>query len=133
VEHIEETMRSMPVEPFPDLPSYVRGVSIVRGRPTPVVDLRTLLGDGEGGEACRLVTVKAEGDRRIALLVDAVLGIHRRESATAEALPPLLQDAGDGIVRELERLDRALLTVLEAGRLIPEDVWAGLASIREAP
>ena len=55
--HVVETMRPLPVERIAGMPSFVRGVSIIRGVPTPVVDLGVVLGTpGEAAE--RFVTLR---------------------------------------------------------------------------
>jgi chemotaxis signal transduction protein len=41
--HVAETMRPLPIESVAGTPSFVRGVSVIRGVPTPVVDLKALL------------------------------------------------------------------------------------------
>jgi purine-binding chemotaxis protein CheW len=46
--HVIEIMRPLPVEPISDVPLFVQGVSIIRGIPTPVVDLGALLGAPNG-------------------------------------------------------------------------------------
>ena len=43
LQHVAETMRPLPIEPVAGTPGFVRGVSVIRGAPTPVVDLRALL------------------------------------------------------------------------------------------
>src|SRR6516164_1883705 len=72
--NVIETMRPLPIEMISDAPPFVRGVSIIRGIPTPVVDLGAVLGTGNQYAAERLVTVRS-GDKQVALLVDTVLGI----------------------------------------------------------
>lgn len=44
LESVIEVMRPLPIEPLPDVPAYVLGASLVRGLPTPIVDLGALLG-----------------------------------------------------------------------------------------
>src|SRR5205809_310773 len=46
--HVIETMRPLPIEPMACALSFVRGISIIRGAPTPVVDLGALLGTSDG-------------------------------------------------------------------------------------
>jgi purine-binding chemotaxis protein CheW len=123
VEHVDETMRPMPIEALPDVPTFVRGLAIVRGRPTPIVDLRTLLGDDEHEDPTRLVTLRINGTRHVGVLVDEVLGIREKRTLHTEDMPSLLQDAAADIVQELARLDGRLLTILRTGSLIPEEVW----------
>jgi chemotaxis signal transduction protein len=55
------------------------------------------------------------------LHVEAVLGIRTLEPAQLAALPPLWQGADAPAVTALATLDRELLLVLEAARLLPDD------------
>lgn len=120
-------MRPLPVETVPGMPSFVRGTAIVRGEPTPVVDLRDLLGDDVERPPARLVTVRVGAERRVGLLVDEVLGVRHRVTSSGEPVPPLLAEAAAGVVDELGRLDGQLLTILRAGSVLPEDAWARLS------
>jgi purine-binding chemotaxis protein CheW len=120
-------MRPLPVETVPGVPSFVRGTTIVRGKPTPVIDLRDLLGDDVDRSPARLVTVRLGPERRVGLLVDEVLGLRDGSTLSVDSLPPLLADAAAGVVDELARLDGELLTILRAGSLLPEDVWARMS------
>jgi purine-binding chemotaxis protein CheW len=100
----------------------VRGLSLIRGAPVPIVDLAKLLGDGEGSVPTRFVTVRT-GQRNVALSVDAVLGIRDIAPAMQSDLPPLLRDARREIVDAVSILDTELLLVLKAAKLLPEEVW----------
>jgi purine-binding chemotaxis protein CheW len=115
-----ETLRPLPIEPLAGAPSYVCGLSILRGAPVPVVDVGLLLGV-EQVRATRLVALRV-GTRTAALAVGAVLGV--RTLAGDSALPPLLKQAAHGAIQTLGSLDRELLLVLEGARLVPEEVYA---------
>jgi purine-binding chemotaxis protein CheW len=126
LEHVSETMRPLAIEPLASAPSFVSGVSIVRGEPIPVLDLRRLLGSiSEPESPRRLVAVRVDS-RRAGLLVDGVEGVRRVPSDTLRALPRLLGDASAELVTEIGRLDEKLFLVLESGRLVPDSVWAAL-------
>jgi len=116
--HVVEIMRILPIEPIAGAPLYVRGLSIIRGTPTPVVDT-ALLCSGCTAPAHRLVTVRA-GTGIIALAVNSVLGV--RSIKTGEALPPLLRDAASHVVAAIGRLDAELLLFLGTARIIPEEL-----------
>jgi purine-binding chemotaxis protein CheW len=118
LEHVVEIMRILPIEPIAGAPLYVRGLSIIRGTPTPVVDT-ALLCSGCTAPAHRLVTVRA-GTGIIALAVNSVLGV--RSIKTGEALPPLLRDAVSHVVAAIGRLDAELLLFLGTARIIPEEL-----------
>jgi purine-binding chemotaxis protein CheW len=118
---VRETMRPLPIEPLAGVPPFVRGLSIIRGVPTPVIDLGGLLG-APAERAQRFVTVQA-GERQVALVVDSVLGVRSLASAAFGALPPLLQGAPAEAIEAVGTLDAQLLLVLRASRLVPDDVW----------
>lgn len=120
LEHVLETMRPLPLEELANMPSFVRGVALIRGRPTPVLDGCSLLGSPATHSAsARLVTVKL-GERQVALWVDAVVGIRSVEGAALEQLPLVLRESQTEQIDALGALDAELLLVLEHTRLLTE-------------
>jgi purine-binding chemotaxis protein CheW len=122
--HVVETMRPLPVEAVTGAPHFVRGLAVIRGVPVPVVDAAQLLGT-QTNQADRFVTMTV-GSRCVALAVDSVLGVRAIPADSLQAMPPLLQEAGADVVAAIGLLDAELLLVLNGGRLLSEDVWAGL-------
>jgi purine-binding chemotaxis protein CheW len=123
--HVIEIMRILRLEPIADAPTFVRGLSIIRGLPTPVVDIAHVFG-GCPASPLRLVTVKA-GTRVVALAVDSVLGVRSIDTAAiAEPWPPLLQDAGSEMVSAIGRLDSDLLLFLNTACIVPEALFERL-------
>lgn len=118
---VVETMRPLPATALAEVPAFVLGAAMIRGTPTPVVDLAALLG-GAAANPRRYVTVRC-GQRQTALAVDAVVGIHTLDATHGE-LPPLL--GGSELIDHLAVLDRELLLVLRAGRLLPQALAARL-------
>ena len=125
--HVIETMRPLPTEVISGVPEFVRGVAIIRGIPTPVVDLGAVMGASSehGGE--RFVTVRA-GSRQVALLVSTVLGIRDLDALTMNELPPLLQGASQDAIETIGTLDERLLEVLQDGWKLPEEVWQAVTA-----
>ena len=123
--HVIETMRPLPVEPIAGAPRFVLGVSIVRGVPTPVVDLANVLG-ARGGVPGRFVTLRL-GERQVALSVDTVLGICDLDGASIRALPPLLQETSKDLIEAIGTLDAQILMVLRAGWELPNELWQAIA------
>ena len=41
--HVAEIMRPLPIEPIAGMPHFVRGIALIRGAPTPVVNLMAIL------------------------------------------------------------------------------------------
>jgi purine-binding chemotaxis protein CheW len=125
--HVIETMRRLPVEPISGVPSFVQGISIIRGIPTPVVDLGAVLGT-PSELAERFVTLRV-GDKQVALSVNAVLGVRDLDTIMSiRELPPLLQRATKDVVETIGTLDEQVLMVLRAGWELPDDVWLAVTA-----
>jgi purine-binding chemotaxis protein CheW len=128
--HIAETMRPLPIESVAGTPGFVRGVSVIRGAPTPVVDLRALLENGEPSATYgRFVTMKL-GERRVAVGVDGVVGVRNLDPTEIGALPPLLGDVAADLIEAVGTRDAQLLVVLRAARIVPQEVWTTLAAAK---
>src|SRR5271168_960098 len=125
--YVIETMRPLPIESISGVPSFVRGISIIRGIPTPVVDLGAVLGS-PSEHAGRFVTLRV-GDKQVALSVNAVLGVRDLGGLlTMAALPPLLQRASQDVIETIGTLDQQVLLILREGWELPDEVWQALTA-----
>ena len=122
--HLIETMRQLPMESLAGVPIFVRGVSIIRGIATPVVDSGVLLGEIPCS-AERFVTIRS-GDKQVALAVDAVLGVREIEFSAIPEVPPLLRRAPQDLIETMSALDGQFLAVLRSGWELPDEVWQAL-------
>ena len=131
--HVAETMRPLPIQPVAGTPDFVRGVSVIRGTPTPVVDLKALLENSENSPNYgRFVSLKLE-ERRVVIGVDSVVGLKHLDSAQLGELPPLLRDVNTGLIESFGTRDAELLLVLRTAHIIPDEVWASLEETEAAP
>lgn len=131
--YVAETMRPLPIQPVAGTPNCVRGVSVIRGTPTPVVDLKALLDNGENCPSYgRFVTLKLE-DRQVAIGVDRVVGLRYLDSTQLGDLPPLLRDVNADLIESFGTRDAQLLLLLRAARIVSEEVWTTLALTQASP
>jgi purine-binding chemotaxis protein CheW len=128
---VVETMRPLPCEPFPKAPPFVSGIAIVRGVPTPVVDMRALMGEPPATAPERYVTVEVN-NRIVALAFDAVLGIHTLDAGHAIGLPPLLRNVAGETISDVAAKDTDLLLFFEAARIFPPGMIEALMAEKEA-
>ncbi len=110
------------------MPDFVLGVAVIRGRPTPVVDTRRLLGSPGERPPTRYVTLSlGEQTARVtAFAVDGVIGVRQVEADALSALPALLGDSRGDVVQAFGALDAELFVVLEHARLLPQAAWQAL-------
>lgn len=126
IHYVAETMRPLPIEAIAGMPDFVRGVSLIRGVPIPVIDLATLLRATDGSITYgRFVTLKI-GGRRAAIAVDGVVGLRNLDLTQVGELPPLLRAAGADIIDAIGTCDAQLLVVLRAMRIVSDEVWRAL-------
>jgi purine-binding chemotaxis protein CheW len=126
---VVEVLRPLAIEPLAGAPAYVRGVVVLRGRPTPVVDLAALLGETTDEAPRRLLSVRVEASSGragagAALAVRHVEGVRAVPLAALGGLPPLLRNRETDVVASLGVVDSRLLVVLREARIVPEAVWA---------
>jgi purine-binding chemotaxis protein CheW len=120
--NVVETFRPLPVQPVSGLPGFVRGLSVVRGAPLPVVHLGALLGDGAGEPGQRFVTVRGAA-RLFVLEVREVLGVRSIAEARLVQAPPLLSGVVGNYVERIGTLDEQLLAVLDSSRLLSDELY----------
>jgi purine-binding chemotaxis protein CheW len=132
LEQLLENMRPLPTEPLAHLPDFVLGLALIRGRPTPVLDARRLLGSPSEQAPERYLTLDlgTATQRVVALAVDAVVGVRALPPDALGDLPSLLHAPGGPGVRAVATLDADLVLLLERTRLVSEDLWQRLEQER---
>jgi len=113
---VREVLRPQPLTPPATPAPGLLGVALIRGEPSPVLDLRVLLGMPAAHGPTRLVDLRV-GARRVALAVDGVEGVVQVDPGALRDLPPLLRDAAHDALGAIVVRDGALASVLSEGRL----------------
>ena len=126
---VDETMRPLRVETLSGGPAFVAGLAIIRRAPVPVVSGHYLIG-GPVRPVGRWVVLKA-GAHRVALGVDDLVGITQLHQSDVGAMPPLMRQSSV-VVAEIGARDGELLLVLDAARIIPDDLFELLSARRVA-
>lgn len=120
-------MRVLPLESVADTSlATISGLSLVRGEPCPVLDLSKLLGSEQPCQRWVLIRVPGSKERRVVLAVSSVEGVATISSESLLELPPLLSAGHSEAVKAIAIHDQQLMTVLEAGALLDEKMWAAL-------
>ncbi len=122
---VREVMRPQPVQPLSTSFPFMEGVAMIRGEPTPVLNLARLLGDAQPPPPERLVTVDV-GPRSVAMAVGSVRAIRALDLESVRDLPPLLRDSDSEQIERLALLDTEFVAMLSEAKLVPEALWREL-------
>lgn len=128
LDDVIETMRPMPTRPLAGTPAFVRGICVMRGVPTPVVDVARMLG-GEQSEPTRFVAVRTERGP-VAFATGEVLGIRKiaaGEATTGHAALLSSTAASSPLVAGIATIGAEPLFLLQSMRVVPDEVWASAA------
>jgi purine-binding chemotaxis protein CheW len=124
---VEEVLRVTVITRLPYAPAPVRGITQLRGRVLPVVDLRVRLGQPATvvGPASRIVVVTARG-RTLGLLVDGARQVVKLLPSALEAPPPEVMSERSGFITAVCRREGALIILLDVDEvlLVPESLDA---------
>jgi purine-binding chemotaxis protein CheW len=119
VSSVHEILRVSNITKVPHAPAPVRGVTNMRGRVLPVVDLRVRLGMKavETDNASRILVVESKG-RLIGLLVDSVHQVIRLSRKGIEPLNPDVMTAQSDYISGVFYLQNKLVFLMNVDRLL---------------
>lgn len=116
IEHLEMVGH---VTPVPNAPPFVDGVTSVRGRVVPVINLRAKFGfeRHEANLRTRLIVVRSSG-RSVGLLVDTAREFANISESSVQPPPDGLADLSTRYLRGMAHLGERLVLVLDIQELI---------------
>ncbi len=116
---VREIIRMQDVTSVPHRPDYVSGVINLRGRITPVVDLRKRfnLPETEISRESRIVVVDIDG-QDIGMIVDAVTEVLRISSDQIEPPSNMIAAGGSDYIVGIAKLESQLVLLLDLERVL---------------
>src|SRR5690242_17154049 len=120
LDDVIETLRPLETRPLAGSPAFVRGISVLRGVPTPVIDVARLLGN-EQIEPQRFVAVRTERGA-VALATGPVLGIRDIEASPTGGHPALLGTRSSRLVAGVGTIGDEPLLLFQSLRAVPDEV-----------
>lgn len=111
------------ITPIPRIPRYIRGVTNLRGRVIPVMDLRMRLGfvSGPITRNTRIAVVETEASGTVGMIVDGVSEVVRLPVGAIEPPPEDRADGNPVYVQGVARLGDRLVALLDLGRVLTRE------------
>ncbi len=115
---VQEVLRAVPVTQLPGAPDFLAGVTNLRGRVTPLVDLARMLGiTVPAGEVDNFLIVCRIDDMQIGLQVRAIDTMHRAPQGDIEWGIEIQVGVAADLLAGLLKVDDRLIKILSVSRL----------------
>ncbi|MCX8061977.1 MAG: chemotaxis protein CheW [Anaerolineales bacterium] len=116
---VESIVQLLPITHVPQAPPFVRGVTNLRGRVLPVLDLYTRFGLTEQGETKeqRIVVVQC-GGIEAGIIVDGVSEVITLDPTQVEPPPPLTRTAASEFVSGIAKLGERIVILLDLRKVL---------------
>jgi len=126
---IQEIIRMQSITRVPNGPAFIEGVTNLRGRVIPVMDLRARFGLDTTPPTRRSRIVVAEmGDHTVGLIVDAVSEVLRVGPEMVEPPSSLVTTADSAYLRGVAKLGERLVLLLDLSRVLSLEESTALAA-----
>jgi purine-binding chemotaxis protein CheW len=122
---VESIIKMQPITSVPKAPDFVEGVTSLRGKVLPVIDLRKRFNVQNGTEAnpadrgkdTRIIVMDMNGTM-LGMIVDAVSEVLRVSEDLIEPLPDLTTAINGGFITGVAKLDNRLVVLLDLKKLM---------------
>lgn len=125
---VESIIKMQEITRIPHSPSFVEGITNLRGLVLPVIDLRKRFGL-ESQEISRdsRIMVVALGSMKVGMIVDAVSEVLRVPSELIEPPPSMTTSSRANFITGIAKLDNLLVILLDMSRVLTADEQIELA------
>lgn len=119
---VESIIKMQEITRIPHSPSFVEGITNLRGLVLPVIDLRKRFGL-ESQEISRdsRIMVVALGSMKVGMIVDAVSEVLRVPSELIEPPPSMTTSSRANFITGIAKLDNLLVILLEMSKVLTAD------------
>jgi purine-binding chemotaxis protein CheW len=127
---VEGIIKMQPITAVPHAPSFVEGVTNLRGSVLPVIDLRKRFGlaPAETTKDSRIVTVDV-GHLKVGMVVDGVSEVLRVGSEAIEPPSPLVVTAASTFIIGVAKVAERLIILLDLTKVLSSQEQAQLPAL----
>ncbi|MDI3518025.1 MAG: purine-binding chemotaxis protein CheW [Caldanaerobacter sp.] len=121
INQVVEIIRLQTIIKVPDAPSFVEGITNLRGTVIPIIDLkkRFNLPLSEKNENNRIIVVNVT-ERPVGFIVDSVTEVLRVEDSTIQEAPDIIKGIGREYITSIINLNGRLIINLDLHKILTE-------------
>ena len=127
---VEGIIKMQAITVVPQAPAFVEGVTNLRGKVLPVVDLRRRFGlpAADATKETRIVVVEMNGVT-VGIVVDGVSEVLRVEPEAIEPPSPIVTTIDSAFIRGIAKVDQRLIILLDLAKILSLGEQANLARL----
>ena len=131
---VDGIIKMQEVVSVPHAPSFVEGVTNLRGSVLPVIDLRKRFGmpPAAASNDTRIVVVNLESTRKVGMIVDAVTEVLTIPEDSIEPTPPIVSTIDSSFIIGIAKVDERLVILLDLASVLNEKEKSSLKSLPES-
>ncbi len=122
IQKIIEIIKPSDITPVPNTPAYIEGVTNLRGRVIPIINLRYKFDfDNNTGNRDRLVIVIETGDSIAGLMVDKLANVEKIPPHLIEPPPELKVSKHSKYIKGVGNLEDKIIVLLDCDKLVKDE------------
>jgi purine-binding chemotaxis protein CheW len=119
IARVESIIKMQPITQLPHVPSFVEGVTNLRGKVLPVIDLRKRFGLAvrETDKNSRIIVVSLD-QSEVGMIVDEVSEVLTVPEGAVEPTPAITTGVDSAFITGIAKLDQRLVVLLDLQRIL---------------
>jgi purine-binding chemotaxis protein CheW len=127
---VESIIKMQPITVVPHAPAFVEGVTNLRGKVLPVIDLHKRFGLAEDGAAKdQRIVVVSVGNSEVGMVVDGVSEVLRIPGEAIEPPPPMVTTVDSTFITGIAKMPERLVILLDLNEVLTIGEKAELGSL----
>jgi purine-binding chemotaxis protein CheW len=130
ISNVESIIKMQPITQLPHVSRFVEGVTNLRGKVLPVIDLRKRFGleAKQADKNSRIIVIRVDG-MEIGMIVDNVSEVLTIPEGAVEAAPAIASSVDTAFITGIAKLDPRLVILLDLQKVISTQEVEQLAEV----
>lgn len=122
IARVESIIKMQPITQLPHVPAFVEGVTNLRGKVLPVIDLHKRFGlAAQGADKNSRIVVVSIDQTEVGIIVDGVSEVLTLPEGAVEPAPAITTMVDSAFITGIAKLDQRLVILLDLHRVLTDD------------